>query len=300
MHRYSASEYLPGLEKSPGIYDLVKAVADNPTERFPNTGAYRRYPLSTYIKKKMRRKIDGLIIDELHQYSNKSGQGDAMAELFGAAKKVIGLTGTLIGGYSAGLFHLLYRVAPDLMLQDDKLYENPTAFSSEYGVVESTYEIDTPDYNSNRRAIKRKTKERQLPGVSPLVYSRFLIDSAAFLSLNDMSSSLAEYEEFPIELEMAPEVSREYYRLEKEFKYILRNERKIAKKILSVYLGLLTVYPDQPYSQPVVVNPLTSDDMIFPQDTSSPDDLHAKDYKVLEIVKNKVEMGERVLIYTSC
>lgn len=36
------------------------------------------------------------------------------------------------------------------------------------------------------------------PGVSPIVYSRFLIESAVFLSLNDMGKELPDYEEIPI------------------------------------------------------------------------------------------------------
>ena len=49
---------------------------------FPAAGAYRRYPLSAYLKKKVKR-IDALIVDELHQYSGESAQGQAMAELAG-------------------------------------------------------------------------------------------------------------------------------------------------------------------------------------------------------------------------
>ncbi len=116
----------------------------------------------------MHGKIDGLIVDELHNYNNNSGQGDAMGELFQAAKKVVGMTATLINGYSSGIFHLLYRISPDLMLKDGKCYDKPTEFNSEYGVTESIYEVAAPDYNSNRRTSKRKLTDRQLPGVSPL------------------------------------------------------------------------------------------------------------------------------------
>mgnify|MGYP006990227606 CR=1 FL=1 len=51
------------------------------------------------------------------------------------------------------------------------------------------------DYNSNRRTVKRKTRSKKLPGVSPLVYSRFLLEYTAFLSLSDMGKDLPDYEE---------------------------------------------------------------------------------------------------------
>jgi len=247
----------------------------------------------------MRGKIDGLVVDELHQYAQNSGQGDAMAELFQVAKKVIGLTATLINGYSSGIFHLLYRISPHLMLKDGKKYDKSIDFNTEYGVTESVYEIMEADYNSNRRTSKKKIRERQLPGVSPLVYSRFLMDSAAFLSLNDMGKNLPEYEEIPVQLQMNEDVAREYFRLQSEFKDILRSQKDIAKKILSAYLGLLTVYPDQPYDQKPVVHPITGNDLVVPKDTSDFNELHEKDNSVLDVVRRKTAEGGRVLLYTS-
>jgi superfamily II DNA or RNA helicase len=247
----------------------------------------------------MRGKIDGLIIDELHNYNNNSGQGDAMGELFQSAKRVVGMTATLINGYSSGIFHLLFRISPDLMLKDGKRYDKSTEFNAEYGVTESVYEIAAPDYNSNRRTSKKKLRERQLPGVSPLVYSRFLMDSAAFLSLNDMGKDLPEYEEMPIQLQMNEDVAHEYNRLEGQFKIILRSQKDIAKKVLAAYLNLLTVFPDQPYDQKPVVHPLTGDNLIVPENVSDFNELHEKDRSVLDVVERKAAEGERVLIYTS-
>lgn len=222
-----------------------------------------------------------------------------MGELFQAAKKVVGMTATLINGYSSGIFHLLYRISPNLMLKDGKRYDKPTDFNAEYGVTESVYEIAAPDYNSNRRTSKKKIREKQLPGVSPLVYSRFLMDSAAFLSLNDMGKNLPEYEEIPVQLHMNEDVAQEYHRLENEFKIVLSTERNISKKVMSAYLGLLTVYPDQPYGQKPIVHPISGNKLVIPKDISSFKELHEKDYSVLDVVKHKTKIGERVLIYTS-
>ena len=299
VHRQHAFEYLAGINKNPAIYKAIEDISDNPEGHFTNAGAFRRFPLSTYIKQKMKGKIDGLIIDELHNYNNNSGQGDAMGELFQAAKKVVGMTATLINGYSSGIFHLLYRISPNLMLKDGKRYDKPTDFNAEYGVTESVYEIAAPDYNSNRRTSKKKIREKQLPGVSPLVYSRLLMDSAAFLSLNDMGKNLPEYEEIPVQLHMNEEVAQEYHRLEEEFKTVLRSQKDISKKVMSAYLGLLTIYPDQPYGQKPIVHPISGDELVVPKDVSNFNELHEKDYSVLEVVKRKTQAGERVLIYTS-
>ena len=96
------------------------------------------------------------------------------------------MTATLINGYSSGIFHLLYRIVPGLMLKDGKQYGSPGDFDAEYGVVVNAFESRDAEYNANRRASTRKTRTRQLPGVSPLVFSRFLLEYTAFLSLSDM------------------------------------------------------------------------------------------------------------------
>ena len=90
-----------------------------------------------------------------------------------------------------------------------------------------------------------------LPGVSPLVYSRFLLLNTVFLSLMDMGKDLPEYEEIPIGLTMLPDVEQEYQCLSELFRYQICANHKNAKKLLSAYLNTLTIYPDQPYGIPL-------------------------------------------------
>lgn len=254
VHRYGASVHI-SRTKNERVIDQLIQIAEDPDGAYLVRGAQRRYPLSTYIKKKLRGRIDAFLCDELHEYNNNSGQGDAMAELYGASKLFVGMTATLINGYSSGIFHLLYRIVPGLMLKDGKRYRSPSDFDAEYGVVENTYEIRDGEYNSNRRTTKRKVKTRQLPGVSPLVFSRFLLEYTAFLSLSDMGKDLPDYEEIPIPLELPEDVQAAYKEAENALQSVLRSDRKEAQRILSTYLNLLTVYPDHPYAQPEILHP---------------------------------------------
>ena len=297
IHRSHAAEHFLKT-KHESTLEQIRIVAENPDGYYPVVGACRRYPMSSYIKRRYRGRLDGCIVDELHEYNNDSGQGDAMAEIFSAAERVIGMTATLINGYSSGIFHLLYRVCPGLMLQDGKRHSAPADFDAEYGVVENTFE-EEDDYAANRRAHRRKTRTRQLPGVSPLVYSRFLLEQTAFLSLSDMGKDLPDYEEIPIPLDMEEKVAEEYRRVENILRKILKAGGKGARRILSAYLNLLTVYPDQPYSQPPIVDPDSGETLVEPNDTGDFDTIGEKERAVLDIVRNKVEHGERVLVYTS-
>ncbi len=283
----------------PKEYYEIKAIADNPNIAVKPIGARPQCSLSMYISKKMRGKVDGLIIDELQDYNNNSGQGDAMNDLLGCAKRAVGLTGTLINGYSQGIFYLLYRVSPRLMQTDGKKYTATTDFNREYGVTETAYEVSDQGYHSNRRTAKRKLREKQLPGVSPLVYSRFLMNNAVFLSLNDMGKQLPEYEEIPVELRLPEEVWKEYKRIEDKFTDVMKYQRMIAQRVMSAFMSLLTVYPDQPYDMEPVLDPISETPLVQPKDTGTPDTLNAKDVWLLAKVTEKIARHERVVIYTS-
>lgn len=281
----------------------LAALLREPDRFMAARGACRRFPLSTYIKNRYRGKIDGLIADELHQFSADSGQGDAMGELFAAAKKCIGMTATLINGYASGIFYLLYRMCAYRMKQDGQSYAAPAQFAREYGVTEDTYEVTEGGYNSNRRTAKRKKRSRQKPGVSPLVYSRFLLENGVFLSLMDMGKDLPEYEEIPVPLRLPENQQRAYDDLEHAFHEIFKDRsregRKLAQKLLSVSLNLMMAYPDQPYGHEPVLHPVTRDPLVVPQSSGGPDEETEKDRQTLDIIQRKVDCGERVLLYVN-
>ena len=298
VYRYQAAQHLERTQ-SAAILERIKEISENPDGVFPTIGAVRRYPLSTYIKKKYRGRISGFLCDELHNYNNKSGQGDAMAEMLGTAKQFVGMTATLINGYSAGIFHLLYRLVPGLMGKDGKSFARPNDFDAEYGVVENIYETTDSKYNSNRRATKRKTRTKQLPGVSPLVFSRFLLEYTAFLTLMDMGKDLPDYEEIPVPLDMPEDVQSGYKKAEKALQQFLKTDRHVSQKLLSAYMNLLTVYPDQPYDQPDIVHPIDGSVIVSPKSVGDFSTILPKEEKLLEIIRAKVRAGERVMVYTS-
>lgn len=166
-------------------------------------------------------------------------------------------------------------------------------------VIENTYEQKKSDYNSNRRTTKHKTRSKKLPGVSPRVYSRFLLEHTAFLSLSDMGKDLPDYEEIPVPLDMPGKVWDGCKQAEQILQKVLKTDRKAANRLLSAYLNLLTVYPDQPYDQPKIVHPIDGYTIVKPASVACFDDILPKEEKVMELVRAKVAAGERVLIYTS-
>lgn len=292
VHRRFVSEHYYAAKTEP-VKEQIREIWENPDGIFPAAGAYRRYPLSRYIKHRFR-KIDAYICDELHEYSGESAQGGAMAEIAEISGKVIAMTATLINGYAKGMFYLLFRLKPRLMLTDGFKYGDARKFCLRYGVVESIFETEKTKFNAASKNRARKIREKFLPGISPVVYSKFLMENTVFLSLHDMAKELPDYEEIPIACNMSENIKKEYRRLETEFKIVMRRNRRLANRLLSVYLNLLTAYPDQPYGHgPVSVGETD----IIPRDF--PDEPDGKLNKVSELVEKKIKAGERVIVYTA-
>ena len=156
----------------------------------------RRYPLSDYVKHRMRGFFDLLIGDEVHEYKGRgSAQGIAAGVLADVCGKSLSLTGTLLGGYSSTIFHLLYRFSPELRTEFDRSDEH--RWIKRYGFEE--HSMGKPDddavedgRNSRRRKFRKVVRER--PGLVPSALFH-IIGNTVFLKLADVAPGLPPYEE---------------------------------------------------------------------------------------------------------
>ena len=129
-----------------------------------------RYPLADYVKHHMRGFFDLLIGDEVHEFKGRgSAQGIAAGVLADVCGKSLSLTGTLLGGYSSTIFHLLYRFSPEIRTEFGRSDEH--RWIQRYGFEEVT--VGKPDddavedgRNSRRRKYRKVTRER--PGLVPI------------------------------------------------------------------------------------------------------------------------------------
>ncbi|MDR2031225.1 MAG: DEAD/DEAH box helicase family protein, partial [Azoarcus sp.] len=110
------------------------------------------YQPSEFVKRYLPQgTFDLLIADEAHEYKNSgSAQGQAMGVLAAKAKKVLLLTGTLMGGYADDIFHLLFRALPGRMIEDGyrptksgSMTSAALAFMREHGVLKDIYSEST-------------------------------------------------------------------------------------------------------------------------------------------------------------
>jgi superfamily II DNA or RNA helicase len=258
-----------------------------------STRGPKKYPLAKYIKENFDGYIDYLIGDELHQYKGNTEQGQAFGDLAQVAKNIIGLTGTLLNGYADGLFYILYRTLPRLMKKEDFNYNDEQGFMRAYGVVRKTDRFALENGREGSRI--GNGSEKRLPGVSPLVFTRFLLDNAVFLSLSDMAEGLPSYEEIPLSVSMDAELSASYGNLEIELRRSSGWNGAGGIKILGQILQTLSVYPDMPYDQPPIIHPDTGATLVVPP--SLPMGPRTKEQRLLELVLEKKSMGEKVLVY---
>ncbi|WP_163338783.1 DEAD/DEAH box helicase [Desulfopila sp. IMCC35008] len=210
----------------------------------------RRYAKAEFIKRYLPKGFfDLLILDEMHELKGGgTAQGQAMSCLTTRARKVLSLTGTLMGGYGRDLYYILWRMFPARMVQDGFQYGRAMQFAERYGVIERTYDSEDIAASLNAASIGRKigrSRVKESPGVSPLLLPDLLLERSAFVRLNDISDELPDYDEIIVPVEMVGKQQEEYYRLSDDL--ISATHKALAKgdmRLLGKMLQALLAYPD--------------------------------------------------------
>lgn len=293
FERYSSIQGM-GKNEAKMVEALSDAISIMSEDKKP-IRAPRKFPVASYIKKYYKGKIDYLIADELHLYkSGDSDQGQAFGDLVSAANKTIGLTGTLLNGYANGLFYILYRSYSHLMKKDGFDYSDEMEFTKQFGVIRKVTRFSASN-DSLAGGSRLGSKEKTLPGVSPLVFTKFLLENAAFISLPDIGDGLPDYQEIPVPVDMDPELANAYSELEYQLRQVISTQGSGRGKILGSMLQSLSAYPEQPYEQPPVLDPETGSVILTPPELNK--GTRNKERALLDLVRRKVEAGEKVLIY---
>lgn len=276
-------------QKLPALSAAMKG--DIPPQRIPI-----KYSLSKYIRKFFKGYIDYALIDEMHQLKAKDSlQGQAFSDLVSVAKHSLCFTGTLLNGYASGIFYILYRTFPRLMKEEGFTFDGAgeQEFIRQYGTYKTTsfYEFS----NGHQRNMQGASKTKQLPGVSPIVFTKFLLENAAFISLEDIGTGLPGYEEIPVPVTMDSELNQRYIELEQAL-HGRMNRTRGGIKTMGQIIQLLSIYPDQPFDQPAIIHPDTGEIIASPVDLDREKE-REKERIFLNLVKNKVQEGEKVLVY---
>ena len=250
--------------------------------------------------------FDFAIADELHQLAGDTAQGNGLGVLGRAANRLIALTGTLMGGYADDLFNIFYRMEPHTMVNEGFAYggEGRRDFQQQYGVLETIEKVRDTD-NACSRASKKTVQVLKKPGASPPLFGKFLMNTTAFLSLEDIADNLPRYDESVLSVEMDEELAGAYEQLEEDIRAAIRAHRG-NKSLMSILLNTLLLYPDHPYGFEDIwaraFDPQTKEYVRFLVTTPknlSQDRLHAKERAIVADVREELRQGRRCQVYAT-
>lgn len=256
-----------------------------------------------FIGRHLRRWFDYAICDEIHQLAGDTAQGNALGTLASCTDKIVGLTGTLLGGYADDLFNTLYRLEAGKM--KERGYEwgssGRTGFIQDYGVLETITRIE-PAENACSKA-KTTVTVRRKPGASPLLFGGFLMQLCAFVFLEDISAELPPYEETFVSVPMDERMRIAYQALEEDIRDALK-KHKGNRSVLSNMLNALLLYPDHPYGLGTIygtefdpelgrkVKFVIAETQDLPQDAT-----YSKERRLLDEIKSELAEGRRCQIF---
>lgn len=252
-----------------------------------------RYPIADYIAKKYPDFFELAIVDEVHEMkAQSSDRGHAFGVLAGAAKRTLGMTGTLFGGMATSLFYLLHRL--DHRVRDDFAWSDGQRFASLYGILEKVRDASESDPTKDAHGIytglrRRRTHVKEKPGISPALVTR-LLDTTVFLGLEDLGFNLPEYQEEPVTFQMPNgagpvNMAGHYHRMENELRAAARED----SSLLGQYLQATLCWVNAPWRDE------ETDIRTYPGLTT--DYAYPKERWLVGEVKRQRQRGRRALIY---
>lgn len=267
------------------------------------------YQPTEFIKRYLPQGFFGLlVVDEGHEYKNEgSAQGQAMAVLARKCRKVLLLTGTLMGGYADDLFYLLWRLNPRMMIEDGYRYNArrslgaaAMAFMREHGVIKDIYKES--ESASHRTARGRTITHRAAkgPGFGPKGIMRYVLPCTVFLKLKEIGGDvLPPYTEHFEEVGMTQSQAEAYRKLCDTLKQELRTALvKGDKSLLGVVLNVLLAWPDCAFRDELVRHPHSRAQLAYQPAVFRDADVMPKEKKLLQILREERKKGRRVLVYS--
>lgn len=269
----------------------------------------RRVSWTSYIKHRAP-KAGFVILDEAHKYAGETGQGHSAHELVKASKKSLCLTGTISNGMASSLFRLLWSTEPKFMRDLGYDYGAKTRFIQDFGTQECTFSADySEDANADYGTVVKKKQigsKNEKAGLNPLLHL-YLLGMSVFLDLDDFSSGaggnghMPEFNEIMRLVPLDPGIEAEYgHGLDR----LKTGVKEIGRSLLSKTFRFGLYYPDTPYDQKPIMNPVVEGQVVYTPPEWTEADFEAvtgglsnKEREFLEDLKERLDAGERAFVY---
>lgn len=262
-------------------------------------GFPRRISTIEYIRRKMRWFFDLSIIDEIHMLkSGLSAQGNSLGSLAAVSKKVVGGTGTLFGGKAEDVYYLLWRLFPHLMVENGYKYTEVRKWNEEYGNIETTIygSEDLGEYsNKQSRGGTNRRTEKVMPGISPFVFSKFLVQNSVLVRLKDVWPDPVELIDVPtILVDLDKELKPHYIQMVSAFERAIHDHEEGYKLYLPLTQTAIA-YPDNPFTYPEFI--MKNGTHVWTPDEFLKDHILNKEKKLQEIITGEISEGRKSIVY---
>ena len=264
----------------------------------------QRMAPTEFIGRYMPGWFDYAICDEIHQLAGDTAQGNALGTLASCTDRIVGLTGTLLGGYADDIYNTLFRLEAGRMKEHGFEWgtSGRSSFTQEYGVLETVTRIE-PEDNACSNKAKTTSVVRRKPGASPLLFGEFLMQLCAFVFLEDISNELPPYDEAFLSVPMDAAMRAAYEDLEEQIRKALK-ENKGNRSVLSTMLNALLLYPDHPYGLGTLYGKRFDPEMggkvkfVIAETRDLPQDcLQSKERKLIEEIQKELSEGRRCQVF---
>ncbi|MCL2897149.1 SNF2-related protein [Brenneria sp. WC1b.1] len=268
------------------------------------------YQASEYIKRHLpKNTFDLMVVDEGHEYKGaSSAQGQAMGVLASHVRKILLLTGTLMGGYADDIFYLLFRILTRRMLEEGyrpgrngSLTAAGMRFMHDHGVLKEVLSENNREAHKTARGKKTAVRVSKAPGFGPKGVLRCLLPYTVFLKLSDLGRDvLPPYHEEFREVAMTETQSDAYMKLSVSLTTMLR--QALAKRdttLLGVVLNVLLAWPECCFRPEVVKHPRTRDTLAFVPSLFSTLEATPKEQTLIALCLAEKAAGRKVLAYST-
>jgi len=204
----------------------------------------------------------------------------------------------LVGGYGDDIHYILGRLSPQALEREGIGYGNIAKWMARYGVLEKITRSN-PEDNVFSKGKKKNTIIKKRPGISPMVFSNYLMDRCVFLHLADIALDLPSITEEVVQVEMDEELEDAYKELENDLLVAVRAAlQRGSKALLGTYLNALLSYPDRPFDNEVIKDPNPEKDIVIAIPRELPKEKnYNKEEQLIKLVEAELKKNRRVFIY---
>lgn len=251
------------------------------------TATYKKTKKTSVIDfiKKRRIRLPFVIIDEMQESNNVDsliGMGTNKL-LRNHCKKSLLLSGTPNNGFASSLYNALLALIPK-SLEEDKIY-NIKDFIDRYGTLEAAVKKEECLFTPDGEPIIPKNKFREVEGINPLVFTKYLSRNLVSAELLDICSDLPPLKEFYIPIYPQSTLKSS----ENQFFDAMSK----AQCIRQLGSSILRHYVNNPFGW----TPVDLYDTKYQPNNLSTIDLLDKEKELISIIKKELAEGRKCMIY---